>query len=1393
MHVLLVESRTGGGRAALLELELLPDGAGELYQDPRCALPLEPAFAQACQVARKLAADVWGKREALHGGRLDVRWRLVAEDRAPLTGGLSGASMGAAFAVGLFLLLDPGARHHHSHVALTAALDPDGSLQPVAGIVEKLLAARHQVTDVIVASGQEYPAQTGSLRVHEARTLANALELEQLLSRTRQAFMDYAIRSYGKLTVVGGELDADAAYQDLWWLRPSEPVDEPAETDEPRQRPRHRYRPIRVEDALLSRHAEIADEDVDRELVASSDVFGPGEEQAPRLVVTAPPGAGKTALCQQIARRCAQGKGPWQRRSLMPVVVPIAEWFRWWQGAPETPLWVHLSKAYQASALAGADTGQTAQDLLCCLRAGQVLVLLDGVDEGPEADSGFWAHARDTLRGPAERCPVLITSRQSGYSYQFGDLPVYELAGLTTTQQRALLTAWFTAPGGRRRRQSGHLQADERAQRCLRQLQAHRRLRPLVASPMLLLMMADRSGLGGGRAQLYDTTIAKLMRRKPDMHPSELSHLQDKGRSAFAGAALALFEKGQRRSFPRDELVRAMAEVLQCSHHGDAGGLANQVTRHLIENVGLVQVLDDNRCYFLHPTFQEFLAAEALCRALGHDPSALLARLGASIRLGEWEEVVRFLFGLMDPPKAMELVRGIAQRYDAPSRAREQIVLLASSCLGEVGSQHSKTIAAPWVEQLLDELVQVLFGGGESGRPGARDALVSLGAFAPRAATRIEGVLDSGQDEKTRAQAAQALGMLAADLPSEDASRLLAKVLKAALASTDRFAILSPFRRAVEEIAMSVPNGLRGHLNELSQAALEASLPERRNAGWMLSAISSVAPQVAQELLPRALALAASAEPSLKADSARLLRLLFCQQWPPSRAPGALAQLAGPHAREVIDALSALAREPDSSTRADSARALGNLGAELPDHRAEVVTILLELIADPDPGVVYSAASAIGVIGEPAGRAAAGAVMGLFVHRHSSVRLQAVRAIRRLGPSALHSARPAIELLLGDEVLSVREAAVLVLGVEAVLALCSNDPGSHLPALEALANRNNRPWRPLEETELSLILDLLCQVMSNGDPETRRHAVMVMESILGDSRAAAQCVSCALSDDDAEVRKAAVDALSLQQPGVLRSRAVAALQADDATGRRYAAEALVQALRASHDDPEVEAELAGTAAALRNALLDQESGVRLPAAQAVSALAATVAWPSKQLRLPIADPVCHDLLALLKQIAETDPVATVRRAAVEAIRDSRMPETAEFHIRRLGNSDGDERRDAAYALGEARAREAVSPLIRLLAEDSSRAVRRAAAWALGEVGDVSAAEPLGRALRDEYEVALAAREALVKLGPASIPALREAARGPVEARDHAAWALRDLGATGPRVTDLRFFRHDQDE
>jgi len=1378
MHVLLLESRTGGGRAALLEVELLPDGAGELYQDPRCALPLEAAFAQACQVARKLAADAWGKRESLHGGGLDVRWRLGAEDRAFLTGSLSGASMGAAFAVGLCRLLDPSTRHHHSHVALTAALDPDGSLQPVAGIVEKLLAAQHQATDVIVASGQEYPAQTGGIRVHEARTLANALELEQLLSRTRQAFVDYAIRSYGKLTVVGGELDADAAYQELGWLRPSEPVDEPAETDEPRQRPRRGYRPVGVEDALLSRHAEIADEDVDRELVASSDVFGPGEEQAPRLVVTAPPGAGKTALCQQIARRCAQGKGPWQRLSLMPVVVPIAEWFRWWQGAPETELWVHLAKAYQASALAGADTGQAAQDLLCCLRAGQVLVLLDGVDEGPEADSRFWAHARDTLRGPAERCPVLITSRQSGYSYQLGDLPVYELAGLTTAQQQALLAAWFA----RRGHQSGHLQPHERAERCVRQLQAHRRPKPLVASPMLLLMMADRSRPRGGRAQLYGTTIAGLMGRKPDMHPTELSRLQDRGRSALAGAALALFEKGQRRSFPRDELVRAMAEVLHCSHHGDAGGLANQVTRHLIGNVGLIQVVDDNRCYFLHPTFQEFLAAEALCRALGHDPSALLVRLGAGIRLGEWEEVVRFVVGLMDPPKAMELVRGIAQQGDAPSGAREQIVLLASSCLGEVGSRHSETLAAPWVEQLLDELVQVFFGGGTSSRPGAKDTLASLGAFAPRAATRIEGVLDSGQDEATRAQAAQALGVLAADLPSEDASRLLAKVLKAAIASTEVGSIIR-FERAVGELAMSVPNGLRGHLNELSKAALGAGFPERRNAGWMLSAISSVAPQVARELLPRALALAASTEPSRKADGARLLQLLFHPARRPSRAPDALAQLAGPHAREVIEALSALAREPDPRTRASSAHALGDLGAELPDHRAEVVTVLLKLIADPYPWVVCAAAFAIGAIGEPAGRAAAEAVTGLFVHSYWRVRWQAVRAIRRLGPSALHSARPAIELLLGDKELMVREAAISVLGVGTVLALCSNDPGSHLPALEALTSRIN--WRQPKDAELSSILDLLCQAMSNGDPETRRCAVTVMKPMLGDSRAAAQCVSCALADDDAEVRKAAVDALSRQQPGVLRSRAVAALQADDATGRRYAAEALVQALRASHDDPEVEAELAGTAAALRNALLDQESGVRLPAAQAVSALAATAVWPSKQLRLPIADPVCHDLLALLEQIAETDPVATVRRAAVEAVRASRMPETATFHIRRLGNSDGNERRDAAYALGEARAWEAVSPLIGLLAEDSSRAVRRAAAWALGEIGDVSAAEPIGRALQDEYEVALAAREALVKLGAPSLPVLREAARGPVEARDHAAWALRELGAT-----DLRFFRHD---
>jgi HEAT repeat protein len=92
-------------------------------------------------------------------------------------------------------------------------------------------------------------------------------------------------------------------------------------------------------------------------------------------------------------------------------------------------------------------------------------------------------------------------------------------------------------------------------------------------------------------------------------------------------------------------------------------------------------------------------------------------------------------------------------------------------------------------------------------------------------------------------------------------------------------------------------------------------------------------------------------------------------------------------------------------------------------------------------------------------------------------------------------------------------------------------------------------------------------------------------------------------------------------------------------------------------------------------------------------------------------------------------------------------------IKALKNTRAETREDAAFALGELRAEDAVIPLIDAL-DDWNIDVRSASAKALGEIGDIRAVDPLARAVRDRSLRNLAIKT-LIKIGPPSIKAFIE--------------------------------------
>jgi HEAT repeat protein len=136
----------------------------------------------------------------------------------------------------------------------------------------------------------------------------------------------------------------------------------------------------------------------------------------------------------------------------------------------------------------------------------------------------------------------------------------------------------------------------------------------------------------------------------------------------------------------------------------------------------------------------------------------------------------------------------------------------------------------------------------------------------------------------------------------------------------------------------------------------------------------------------------------------------------------------------------------------------------------------------------------------------------------------------------------------------------------------------------------------------------------------------------------------------------------------------------------------------------------------------------------------------------------------------------------------KLPAETDDLTRLIGALESDdplERRDAARALGEARARPAVPALISALgravpegseADSSEHASRAAAAVALGLIGDPRATDALLEAIADGFNLGTAASTALGRLDPPPVDRLVGALADPVSwRRARAVMALGEIG------------------
>jgi HEAT repeat protein len=912
------------------------------------------------------------------------------------------------------------------------------------------------------------------------------------------------------------------------------------------------------------------------------------------IAVTAPPGGGKTTLLKYLAVRCAKGEWQYGSRQLVPLLIPLEEWADEVRDRPSTGLAELVGKRYCVPSGAVRDW----------LRGGDALLLLDGVDEVAQPGK-FWDRVNESLR-TYDRCPAIITSRTASWGDQIRCDEVFELAPLNEETEGQLIRCWF--PGE---------QADTIAMR-VGQSPA---LGALATNPLLLHLMCYAAQPDGGkeptlpdkRVELYDRLLRKLLLEK-DRGKPRCGLPVDRQMAVLGEAALHFFVEGEGRSFSEADMLSVFTRSLSRKEwgYGSPGDRAEALLTDLTGNSGLVERLPDGRCFLLHLTIQEYLAACALAERLakapvpsGTDPWDLVDR---KAWLPQWQEVIALLAGkLANPGPLLRLLAD--KKKDDYFRHR---LALAALCLGEVPPsrlrdhgllvekigtstfslwwQYSMTNSAPeHLTRALPALAQV--NGPMNGRP----LLEWLGEALRDSRWDVRLITADALSSMGRAIGAHpdVLPVLAAALLDSFDAHLwdapMADSFEFGLSSEGRASLVRA-REAWEAIAH----------HPKARAVVVAALRDADTRGRLKAAeaLNAMGEAVGHpDVLPILLAALHDPDAGVRSMTAYAMR-----------------KAAADH-RQVACALMARMHDPDKMVRRAAAWTLGQFG-EVAGRDPNMLPVLAELVLhDPDREVRSTAAHVLARMGKAAGRQVVSTLAAGLHDTDKDVRGVAAWTLGQFGEVAARDSdmlSALAGLVLHDPDGEVRSTAVNALGEmgravaahrQVVCALMAglHDTDKEMRHAAALTLGRLGEVIARHSEMLSSLVEL---ALRDPDREVRWSAAFAlgeMGKAVGDQHQVVSALMAGMHDTAKEVRSAAVRTLGFvgevaaRHPELLASL-LAALHDTDLDDRDWAARALGEAGGpAARRSPEV-------LASLLTALHDTDYSVRGEAARALGRL-----------------------------------------------------------------------------------------------------------------------------------------------------------------------------------------------
>ncbi|MGW8358216.1 NACHT domain-containing protein [Streptomyces wedmorensis] len=391
-----------------------------------------------------------------------------------------------------------------------------------------------------------------------------------------------------------------------------------------------------------------------------------------RVLLRGLAGSGKSTLVQWLTVSAAtegRAEGMAYLNGRIPFVLPLRTLTRHGERLPAPDLFLSAAGCPLTAPDGWADR---------VLSAGRGLILVDGIDEIPEAERG---RAREWLRGLLDTYDGnrwLVTSRPTAVrddwlaSDGFTELT---LSPMTRTAVTTYVRRWHQAAGP---------EAEPYEQPLLDALRTAEHVAQLATNPLMCGLICalhrDRRGfLPRGRKALYEAALSMLLTRR------------DRERDMAAPYGVTLDEAPQIQLIQRlaywltrngrTQLDRARAESIVTEAAPAIPEASaydpNALFTHLLHRSGLLREPTEDTVDFVHRTFQDYLAAKAL---VDHwDIGVLIGHANDD----QWEDVIRMAVGHARPRECAEILRELLAAADAAEdrRIRLRLLLLAATAL----------------------------------------------------------------------------------------------------------------------------------------------------------------------------------------------------------------------------------------------------------------------------------------------------------------------------------------------------------------------------------------------------------------------------------------------------------------------------------------------------------------------------------------------------------------------------------------------------------------------------------------------------------------------------------------------------------------------------------------